>query len=237
MKRKIYETLKLILCLLFFLFIGEILRFAFGIFGIDVNSFSNKNFVVYQLVVSLFMFIILFKLYYKTIKEDYNRFKKNIIKNALKILKLFIFFMFIKYIVSIVSVLIMMAFNLDTSSLTSVNQELIETYLKTSPILMFISTVLLAPFYEEILFRLGFKKLLKNKYIYIILSGTIFGLLHIFPLEEGISLALGITQSISYVTMGIILSYIYFKNDNIFMSIGVHFLNNLLSIIAMLSMF
>lgn len=237
MKNKIYETLKLILCLLFFLFIGEILRFIFNIFGIDVNLFSNKTFVVYQLVVSSFMFVVLFKLYYKTIKEDYNQIKSKFLKIILKVVKLFIIFMIVKYIVSFISVLIMMLFNLDTSSLTSVNQELIETYLKSSPILMFISTVILAPFYEEILFRLGFKKLLKNKYIFITISGAIFGLLHVFPLEEGISLALGITQSISYVTMGIFLSYIYYKNDNIFISIGVHFLNNLLSILAMLSMF
>ena len=75
-----------------------------------------------------------------------------------------------------------------------------------------------------------------NKYLYIIISGTLFGLLHIFPLSDGITLILGIIQSISYVVMGIYFSYIYYKTDNIFISMGLHLLNNLLSVIMMLNM-
>ena len=236
MKEKIYSLLKLLLCFIFFFCIGDIFSYVLGIFGIDVTKFSNKILVIYQFIMSFIMFIVLFFTYKKTIKKDYESFRKEKNKNITYIIKMFVIFMIVKYLVSFISVLIMTLLNFDTSSMTSVNQNLIESYVKASPILMLISTAIFAPFYEEVLFRLGFKKVFKNKYIFVILSGMIFGLMHVFPLEEGIPLMLGIMQSITYVTMGIFLSYVYYKTDNIFISIGIHFLNNLLSVLAMINM-
>lgn len=236
MKEKIYSLLKLLLCFIFFFCIGDIFSYVLGIFGIDVTKFSNKILVIYQFIMSFIIFIVLFFTYKKTIKKDYESFRKEKNKNITYIIKMFVIFMIVKYLVSFISVLIMTLLNFDTSSMTSVNQNLIESYVKASPILMLISTAIFAPFYEEVLFRLGFKKVFKNKYIFVILSGMIFGLMHVFPLEDGIPLMLGIMQSITYVTMGIFLSYVYYKMDNIFISIGIHFLNNLLSVLAMINM-
>lgn len=236
MKEKIYNLLKLLLCFIFFFCIGDIFSYVLGIFGIDVTKFSNKVLVIYQFIMSFIIFIVLFFTYKKTIKKDYESFRKEKNKNITYIIKMFVIFMIVKYLVSFISVLIMTLLNFDTSSMTSVNQNLIESYVKASPILMLISTAIFAPFYEEVLFRLGFKKVFKNKYIFVILSGMIFGLMHVFPLEDGIPLMLGIMQSITYVTMGIFLSYVYYKMDNIFISIGIHFLNNLLSVLAMINM-
>ena len=67
--------------------------------------------------------------------------------------------------------------------------------------------------------------------ILMVLSVLLFG-----PLDEGVTLSLGIIQSISYVTMGMLFSYIYYKTDNIFISVGLHILNNLLSVIAIIGM-
>lgn len=264
MKKRVYELLKLVVCLLFFFFIGDIITFFLKLFGININNLSNNGVVIYQFGVSLIMVIYIFIIYYKNIKKDFRRFKNNntltyemkvstsrekikkeeilkvkssIKKNIAYIIKTFFIFMVVKYIVSFISVLIMVLLGFNTSSMTSVNQNLIQTYLKTSPILMFFTTAIFAPFYEEVLFRLGFRKVIKNKYLFIIISGVVFGILHVFPLEDGVDILLGISQSISYVTMGIFLSYIYAKTDNIFMSIGIHFLNNFLSVLVMLNMF
>lgn len=43
-----------------------------------------------------------------------------------------------------------------------------------------------------------------------------------------------IINSISYIAMGMYLAYIYIKENNIFINIGVHSLNNILSMIALL---
>lgn len=236
MKEKIYNLLKLLLCFILFFCIGDVFSYVLGIFDIDVTKFNNKTLVIYQFIMSFIIFIVLFFIYKKIIKKDYKSFRKEKNKNITYIIKMFVIFMIVKYLVSFISVLIMTLLNFDTSSMTSVNQNLIESYVKSSPILMLISTAILAPFYEEVLFRLGFKKVIKSKYVFVILSGMIFGLMHVFPLEEEIPLMLGIMQSITYVTMGMFLSYVYYKTDNIFISIGIHFLNNLLSVLAMINM-
>ena len=236
MRKNIYFILKLLLCFILFFCIGDISTYVLKIFDINIDTLNDKALVIYQFVMSLIMFVVLFIIYNKSVKEDFINFKIDINKNITYIVKMFVIFMMVKYIVSFISVLIMTMLNFDTSSMTSVNQNLIETYVKASPLLMVISTAILAPFYEEVLFRLGINKVLKNKYLFIIISGMIFGFMHVFPLDDGVTLALGMMQSINYVTMGIFLSYTYYKTDNIFISIGIHFLNNLLSVLAMINM-
>ena len=235
-KEKIYNILKLLICLVFFFSISNITNFIFKIFSIDKTNITLFDNTLYQFIVSLILFILLFILYFNTIKKNFNDFKRNLKNNILYVLKLFVIFVLLKYMITIMSTLIVILLKYDTSSLLSNNQEMVEKSVKTAPFLMFFSMSILGPFYEECIFRLEFKKVINNKWIYIIVSGSLFGLLHIFPLNEGVSLILGIVQSISYVTMGIFFSYIYYKTDNIFISIGLHFLNNFLSILAMISM-
>ena len=236
MKERTIEFLKFIVCLCLFLFIGNIASLLMKIIGININEFKDKDKVIYQFTMSLIMFIVLFTIYFKKIQNDYADIKKDLGKNIKKTIKLFLIFMIVKYIVSFISILIITLLGYDTTSMTSVNQSMIEGLIKASPVLMLVSTAFLAPFYEEFLFRLGIGSVIKNKWLFIIISGTIFGLLHVFPLENGMNLIVGIIQSISYVTMGIFLSYVYKKNNNIFDSIGLHFLNNFLSALTLINM-
>lgn len=236
MREKIYNVLKLILCFFSFFYIGTLLKIILELFNIDILS-SNKGVVISQFILSFILFILLLFVYFKDIKKDFKHFFANPNKSISYVIKMFIVFMVVKYVVGLISVLVCMLLKLDTNSITSVNQELIKEYVKTYPLLMIISTSVLAPFYEESLFRMGIRKVIKNRFIYIIVSGSLFGLLHVFPLDEGISVLVGVVQSISYVTMGLFFSYIYSKTDNIFNTIGIHFLNNFLSVLTMLSMF
>jgi len=234
MKEKIINILKFLVCFLSFYFIDIIVVKILNIFGLDVTKFSDFNFLLLKFITSLIIFIILLFLYFKDIKKEFKTFKKDLNKNIWFILKMFVVFMVVKFLVSIVSTLLIKYFGYDLESINSVNQQTVEAYVKISPLLMTLTSSVLAPFYEEFLFRLGIKKIIKNKYLFMIFSGLLFGLLHIFPLAEGISLTLGLIQSITYVSMGIFLAYIYEKS-NIYNSIGVHFLNNLLSILFMIS--
>ena len=232
--KKIKDILKLVLSFITFFYISDISKYILGLFNVDFNKLGIKDVAIYQLIVSSLIFIIMLFLYYDTFKEDFIKYKKNPNDNIKKTIKYFIIFMIAKFGVSIISAIIMIIFNINTDAIVSVNQQLIEKYLKAAPILMLISSSILAPFYEEGLFRLGFKKIIHNKWLFIIISGALFGLLHIFPLDEGVSLTIGIIQSISYVTMGMFLSYIYYKTDNIYISIGVHLLNNFISMLVVI---
>ena len=233
-KNRIYNILKLLICLVFFFSLNDISSLILKL--LNINSLSNKENVILQFILSLVLVLFTTILYINTIKKDYKKLKNNLSKNISLTIKYFIIFTILKYSVSFLSVIILTIFKYDTTNIISNNQNLIQEYIKASPILMFISVSFLGPYYEEILFRLSFKKVITNKYLYIIISGTLFGLLHIFPLSDGITLILGIIQSISYVVMGIYFSYIYYKTDNIFISMGLHLLNNLLSVIMMLNM-
>lgn len=233
MKKEYFKYLiKLIVCFLLFYFIGDILKWTLTLFNINI---TNKLIVILQLICSSIILIILILLYKKDIKKELNKLTKIKEKVIGYILKMFLIFMVVKFLVGILSGIILLLFNMDIESLNSVNQSTIELLAKESPLLIFISASILAPIYEELLFRLGIKKVIKNKYLFIITSGLVFGLLHIFPLSEGITLTLGIIQSITYVTMGIFLAYIYENSGNIVNSIGVHFLNNLLSILVVIN--
>ena len=81
MKEKIYSLLKLLLCFIFFFCIGDIFSYVLGIFGIDVTKFSNKILVIYQFIMSFIIFIVLFFIYKKIIKKDYESFRKEKNKN------------------------------------------------------------------------------------------------------------------------------------------------------------
>ena len=97
---------------------------------------------------------------------------------------------------------------------------------------MIISSSLLAPIVEEGIFRLGFRRVIKNNYLFIFISGFVFGLMHIFPTDLALSVAL--TQGITYIAIGSLLSWVYVKTDNIWTVILLHSLNNLISMLAII---
>lgn len=232
-KTKLFNIAKLIFALAIFFFSGDILVLILSLFNFNIKTTNYA--VIFEFILSLIVFSVLLILYKKDVKEDFKKFKKDLHKNIMYIIKLFFIFMAIKYAVALVSAFLLELFNFDILSSTSQNQMLVQEYIKASPILMFIVAALMGPIYEELLFRLGFKKVFNKGIIFVLVSGFVFGLAHIFPLD-GVNLILGIIQSISYVTMGLFLAYIYNKEDNIFYSIGVHFLNNFISILIIMNM-
>ena len=236
MKDKLKDIIKLLFCLECFFTSGYLVRGILKLFNVDISKLSVGWMMALELILAIIIFIIMFVIYFKDIKKDFKLLKKDLNKNVTFVIKMFLIFMVVKYIVSLLSTLIMLALGYDVEAMTSVNQNTIESYVKLYPWIMVFTTSFLAPIYEETLFRLGFRKVIKNRILFVLISGFIFGIIHVFPLDEGVDLMLGILQSISYVTMGIFLAYSYQKTNNIFTSIGIHFLNNLLSVLTMINM-
>lgn len=236
MKNKLKELIKLLFCLITFFSLGYLVAFILRQFNIDTSSLNIGYKMFIELVLTLIIFGFVMFIYFKDLKNDFKIFKRDLEKNITHIIKMFLIFMIVKYLVSVLSAFLMMAVGYEVESMTSVNQTVIEGYVKKFPWVMVVTTSVLAPLYEEVLFRLGLKKVIKNKILFVLISGFIFGIMHIFPLSDGVDLMLGIFQSISYVTMGFFLAYSYQKTNNIFTSIGIHFLNNFLSVLIMINM-
>ena len=91
--------------------------------------------------------------------------------------------------------------------------------------------VLIAPFLEEIVFRLSFNKMTKNPKLYAIITGVIFGTAHVI---SSLSNPLMILLTIPYSAMGIALGYAYKKTDTIFSSLAMHMLHNSFSLIIII---
>ncbi len=114
------------------------------------------------------------------------------------------------------------------------NQEsIIASMQSNSMIFMLITSVILAPIVEELVFRKAIFSLVKSPKLSIIISSTLFSMMHI--LSEP-SLINAIVNVIPYLTMGIFLGYFYeYKtNRNIAILISMHLLNNLLGALQIL---
>ena len=101
---------------------------------------------------------------------------------------------------------------------------------------MTFSTVLYAPFVEELLFRKAIRKIIKgdDKYIkitYIIISAVIFGLLHVITLDASFY---DLLMGIPYMVVGLSLGYIYSKTDNVFSTMQFHLMHNTILLILQL---
>lgn len=103
------------------------------------------------------------------------------------------------------------------------NEQTIRDIFGISPIYIFFSAVIYAPIVEELVFRYSFKKIFSNKWIFIILSGLIFGGMHVFNNFENLTDLLYI---IPYSAPGIVFAYMLEKSDNVFVPISFHFIHN-----------
>jgi uncharacterized protein len=125
---------------------------------------------------------------------------------------------------------------------TSDNQTQIINMLNSSAgIFLILSTVILAPIVEELVFRYSIFNLFKNKKIAIVVSAIFFGSIHLtsemvllfmngFEMMKFLEV---IILSIPYIGIGAFLAYYYHKTkENITLLIILHALSNLFAVLA-----
>ena len=112
---------------------------------------------------------------------------------------------------------------------SSANEDAIASMFSQDPltlVLMFLMLCVFTPIAEEVIYRkviFGFFDRRFGPVAAIIISGAIFGLMHVISYGDFI-------QAIPYVFMGAIFGYVYYwSKKNIFVTIGVHFINNFIS--------
>jgi len=108
-------------------------------------------------------------------------------------------------------------------------EDAVRAFIKDYLILSGISSVILAPFSEEITFRYAVKKIFKNKWLYIIFSGVIFGFLHAISGIETAKDLIDLVYIIPYGALGSAFAYVYSKTDNICLPILGHMCHNLMT--------
>lgn len=226
MKERLINIIKLAVALITFFTLSSLLALGIKSMGFAITNY--KDIVIITSASEVILAVLIFILYNKDfIKGKAILSDKDFIK---KLVKYFCIFWVIKIISSIVMTVLCLLCGYEVN--VSENQEAINLYTTSAPILMLLTSSITTPIVEEGIFRLGISKIIRNKSLFIITSGIIFGFLHIFPTDLDIIYAL--INSIPYVTMGMVLAYIYKKEDNIYYPMIIHGLNNFVSMLLLL---
>ena len=189
------------------------LIYIFFYAGINVSIINLKLsaplFTIISIINMLIINGLLIKINNINIKERIKDFKKN--KKD-----------YLKLIFIIITNLIISHFNeLPQNELT------LRKEIKLYPIYYILNILILGPIMEEILFRYTFT-IIKNKYIYLIVTTLFFAFLHMQKIPEDL------IYLISYSLMSFTFTYPFYKTNNIINSIITHSAYNLISLILIL---
>ena len=216
MKEKFKAIGMQFLLILLYIFLSTVLS------GIFFHSLTNDNIVIKTLsyitldLIILTIYIIIFR---KTIVPDFNDFKKNGKKYINENAKYYLIGLAIMVISNnIISIFLGMP----------ENEEANRALINSLPVSSFLSVVIFAPITEELMTRVVMKDKFKNKWIYIILSGFIFGALHvIFSLNT----VWDLLYIIPYGSLGSVLAMMYDNSNNVWTNIFYHSFHNLICIL------
>jgi hypothetical protein len=112
------------------------------------------------------------------------------------------------------------------------NLSLVEAAIKQNPVFLFLFATVLAPAYEELLFRrILFGRFLQagRPWLGIMLSSAAFALMHELPGVSGNAGAAMLQLWLIYGVMGAVFAWVYWRTGTLWAAIGAHALNNLLA--------
>jgi membrane protease YdiL (CAAX protease family) len=196
----------------------------FSILNIDPTNITDKKYIFYLTLSNILLIIIYFLIYGKTIVKDFKDYIKDFGNNFTTGIKYWL----IGFIIMIVSNLVI-TFILNKG--LAGNEEQVRGYIDSFPLFMIFNTVIYAPFTEELTFRKSIKDAIKNKWLYVLISGLVFGGLHIISY---ITTPTDLIYLIPYGSLGIVFALLYYKTDNVFSTITMHAMHNFLAVIVYL---
>ena len=221
----IFKNLKtkniIVFSIVFLVFFAFEVVFLF--FGYDFNNLTLND-VLLMTFSKYFVLIFFFIFYYrKYLKEKWFDF----IKNFKEYFKIGFKDWFTGFIIMYVANLIIM----NLLGNIGQNEETVQELIGQTPFIAFLLTTILAPFIEEMLFRKLLQDCFNNKILFMIISGFLFGLVHVLGAENYLEYLL----IISYGALGFMFSHTLNKTDNIYVTIMLHmFHNGVLTAIAIL---
>ena len=178
--------------------------------------------VIYVLILGLMIGVFFNQLKhdFKIFKEYFKEYMSLTIKTWLKSL----------VVMMILGIILQLLTNMNQSN----NQQELQDMFNVYPILIVVLSMFYAPFAEELMFRGVFRKFIKSKYLFIIISGVAFGLLHV--IDDSKTLA-EFSYVFVYSALGMYLAGLYYKTNNLFTNISFHFMQNTLGVLGMILLY
>ncbi len=206
--------------LLLYFFLTGFSNTILQILHIDYTNWSTTLKYIFNIGYELFTLIIIILILRKTIYKHFKEYMSNPKYYLRNYIKYWFINLGLMYLCNFIIIFI-------TKDIAQ-NEQSIRTLFETNPITTFILAGLIAPILEELVFRLSIYKIIgKQKYIFIILSGLIFGSMHIIGLSPTWKDWLYI---IPYSLPGCIFAYTLVKSDNICVPISLHMIHNIFSL-------
>ena len=150
----------------------------------------------------------------KELKEAFS--KRFTGKVFLKIILAFV----ILYVASIIVVVILITLGIEPADPARlVGSE----FRRVFPLGAVISMVIVAPLLEETVFRMAGKNLIKNGVLYVLITSLLFAFIH--------TVNFSIVDNIDYFISGVVFSAVYLKTKDIRITMGAHFLFNVIGVL------
>ena len=221
MEKKIRLVIKTLFLFILLVSINDIF---IGLLPFDYSKISYTSKIIINFIGNILYLIIIIAIYIKTLKKDFKNYFKNFLDNFEQSFKYYLVGLIVMLISNIIIVII-------TKGNIAGNEQAVRNLISHAPLYMIFSVSIFAPITEELIFRKSIRDIINNKYAYILISGILFGFMHIVgnattPLEY--------LYTISYSSLGITFAYTYYKTNNIFSSIMLHCMHNSVAIILYL---
>lgn len=212
----------LIVILLYLLYQSNFIIAFISSLGINVNSIPRTPRIFLFAFTDLIYIVILILMFKKEIIKGLKDLKENFLNRAILSLNCWVVGCVIMTVSSIIIGLI-----LDQN--VSQNESLVRENIKIAPLYMLYTCSIIAPIFEEMVFRRSLYGLVKVKWLFIMLSGVLFGLLHVLGSYNSI---LDFLYIIPYGAMGSCFAYLLTKTKNITLPIIVHMLHNTILVLV-----
>ena len=195
------------------------------IFNLDVHNLSDTMRVVLSSFSSIMMVFILFFIYRIELREEFKKFKNDLMRNLDIGFKYWLIGLFIMMVSNLI---ILYVFKSGGAN----NENAVQSMIKVLPWLMVINAGFLAPFNEEIVFRKTLKDIFKNKWLFAFLSFILFGGAHVIGSATTL---VDFLYIIPYGALGGAFALAYYETDTVFTSMTMHMIHNTILIILSIS--
>ena len=194
------------------------------IFAYLITSIPNISIKTYELLMILMEFItlaLLVLLHRKRLVKDFRKFSNKASDSLSLGVKTYLIALFFMAISNLI-------INNYIVNGIAANEAGVEAVVGRFPYFTLIGIIMIGPFTEEMIFRLGYYDNFKSKKAYYIVSTLLFAGMHVL---NGMSSYIELLYFIPYGIMAYALCRILDKSDNIFTSTIIHTMHNMITII------
>lgn len=195
------------------------------IFHIDLENLNGSTTVMLSAFSNLILIFILILLYRKELVKEWKSFKEKFVDNIDIGIKYWLCGLFAMFCFNIILNFVLQAGQ-------SNNEKAVQSMIAAFPWLMVLNAGVFAPFIEEVVFRKCFKNIFHNKWIFILSSGFVFGLMHVITSFTNLTDLLFLFP---YASLGISFAAMYSKTDTVFTSMSMHMFHN--TVLVLMSIF